>query len=178
MKKRVLSGIGLVGLILIVGAAIRAQDNAGKEPPRTPAAAISVNWNDIGGRLVAMAEDFPEDKYDYRPNDQVRTFASVLRHVAGSNFGLVNQLEGKKVGNGENDPSATEFKTKGQIVDFLKKSVDEGASVLKSQGDQAALKHLADWIGYTEHMGEHYGQLVVYYRNNGMVPPESRPKKK
>jgi len=29
-----------------------------------------------------------------------------------------------------------------------------------------------------EHAGEHYGQLVVYYRNNGMVPPESRPKKK
>jgi len=28
-----------------------------------------------------------------------------------------------------------------------------------------------------EHSGEHYGNLVVYYRNNGMVPPESRPKK-
>jgi hypothetical protein len=28
-----------------------------------------------------------------------------------------------------------------------------------------------------EHSGEHYGQLVVYYRVSGMVPPESRPKK-
>ena len=31
--------------------------------------------------------------------------------------------------------------------------------------------------GLIEHSGEHYGALVVYYRNNGMVPPESRPKK-
>jgi len=31
--------------------------------------------------------------------------------------------------------------------------------------------------GLIEHSGEHYGNLVVYYRTNGMVPPESRPKK-
>ena len=33
------------------------------------------------------------------------------------------------------------------------------------------------WIGTIEHAGEHYGQLVVYYRLNNMVPPASRPKK-
>jgi hypothetical protein len=38
-------------------------------------------------------------------------------------------------------------------------------------------KLLEDWIGYTEHMGEHYGLLVAYYRASGGVPPESRPKK-
>jgi hypothetical protein len=31
--------------------------------------------------------------------------------------------------------------------------------------------------GFIEHSGEHYGQLVVYYRVAGLVPPESRPKK-
>jgi hypothetical protein len=31
--------------------------------------------------------------------------------------------------------------------------------------------------GFIEHSGEHYGQLAVYYRVAGMVPPESRPKK-
>jgi hypothetical protein len=31
--------------------------------------------------------------------------------------------------------------------------------------------------GLIEHSGEHYGQLAVYYRVAGMVPPESRPKK-
>jgi hypothetical protein len=28
----------------------------------------------------------------------------------------------------------------------------------------------------TEHSGEHYGQLVGYYRANNMVPPASRPR--
>jgi hypothetical protein len=28
-----------------------------------------------------------------------------------------------------------------------------------------------------EHAAEHYGQLVVYYRANGLVPPESRKAK-
>jgi hypothetical protein len=37
-------------------------------------------------------------------------------------------------------------------------------------------KSLAPWLSVIEHSGEHYGQLVVYYRLNGTVPPESRPK--
>jgi len=37
---------------------------------------------------------------------------------------------------------------------------------------------VADYAyGFIEHMGEHYGQLAVYYRVAGLVPPESRPKK-
>ena len=39
------------------------------------------------------------------------------------------------------------------------------------------IKLLEYWDGYTEHMGEHYGLLVAYYRASGGVPPESRPKK-
>ena len=40
-------------------------------------------------------------------------------------------------------------------------------------------QHRVSEIAYDtiEHSGEHYGQLVVYYRINGLVPPESRPKK-
>jgi hypothetical protein len=31
--------------------------------------------------------------------------------------------------------------------------------------------------GFVEHSGEIYGQLTVYYRLSGLIPPESRPKK-
>ncbi len=65
----------------------------------------------------------------------------------------------------------------------------EGAALIKSKGvfwmsdlridpfanQQVRFSDLA-W-GFIEHSGEHYGQLVVYYRVAGMVPPESRPKK-
>ena len=168
----------LVTMILFGAAGIsRAQDSATKKT-KTPAAAVLEAWNDVGNRLITMAEDWPEDKYNFRPNPQVRTFADVLRHVAGSNFGLLNQVTGKKIGDGANDPSPETFKTKAQIVAFVKKSVEEGAATIKEQGDAGILKALDYWIGYVEHMGEHYGQLVQYYRDNGVVPPESRPKRR
>ncbi len=157
------------------GAAARAQD--GHQNAKTPSQALLANWNDIGNRLIAMAQDWPEDKYGYQPNKDVRTFQQVLLHVAGSNYDLVNHVSGTKMGDGRNDPAVSDYKTKEQTVAFLKKSVADGAAEIQKEGDTGVLQHLDYWTGYTEHMGEHYGQLVVYYRNNGVVPPESRPKK-
>ncbi len=170
-------------IILLVSLALsglagvaRAQEGA-QHKLRTPSEAALENWNDIGGRLVAMAQDWAEDKYTYRPNADVRTFQQVLLHVAGSNYGLLNGVSGKKMGDEKNDPAVADYKTKAATVAFLKKSVEDGAALIKSEGDAGVLKHLDLWIGYTEHMGEHYGLLVAYYRINGVVPPESRPKK-
>jgi len=70
----------------------------------------------------------------------------------------------------------------------VKKCVQDGADVIKAKGDkwlndsvndgEPHLVRISDLAyGLIEHSGEHYGQLVVYYRNNGLVPPESRPKK-
>ena len=86
------------------------------------------------------------------------------------------------------DPKRDDLKTKAQIVAFVKKCVQDGADVIKAKGDKGLnevvddggphLDRLYDLAyGLIEHSGEHYGQLVVYYRINGMVPPESRPKK-
>jgi hypothetical protein len=179
VKNRLFMLTVISALAVMIGAtAARAQDAAAaQKTPKSPSTAVLENWNDVGGRIVTMAEDWPEDKYNFRPNAQVRTFADVLRHIAGSNFGLLNQVTGKKIGDGANDPSPDTYKTKAQIVAFVKKSIEDGAATIKEQGDAGILKALDYWIGYTEHMGEHYGQLVQYYRDNNMVPPESRPKK-
>jgi hypothetical protein len=154
----------------------RAQD-APQKKVKTPSEAVLENWNDIGGRLVTMAQDWSEDKYTYKLNPDVRTFQQVLLHIAGSNYGLLNGVSGKKMGDEKNDPAVADYMTKAKTVEFLKKSVEDGAALIKSEGDAGILKHLDYWIGYTEHMGEHYGLLVAYYRANGIVPPESRPKK-
>ncbi len=178
MKKVWKAGVGMAAVLLaaMVWAPSAPAQGAGKSSPGPEKVALE-NWNDVGGRLVTMAEDWPADKYGYRPNDKVRTFGEVLLHLAGSNYGLLNQLKGTKVGNAANDPKGEAYKTKAQIVEYLKKSVADGAALIQQEGDAGVMKHLDAWMGYTEHMGEHYGQLVVYYRNNGVVPPESRPKK-
>jgi uncharacterized damage-inducible protein DinB len=154
-----------------------AQEEAQQKKPPTTSEAVLVNWEDVGNRLVKMAEDWPEDKYGYRPNADVRTFQQVLLHVAGSNYDLLNQVSGSKLGDNRNDPPVTEYKTKAQVVEFLKKSVADGSREIRKQSDAGVAKRLDYWIGYTEHMGEHYGLLVAYYRNNGVVPPASRPQK-
>jgi len=161
---------------LLLAPALRSQEGQAQKQ-RTPSQAVLESWNDVGNRLVTMAEDWSADKYTYRPNKDVRTFQEVLLHVAGSNYDLLNHATGTKVGDARNDPAVSDYKTKEQTVAFLKKSVTDGAAEIQKEGDAGVTKHLYYWMGYTEHMGEHYGLLVAYYRNNGIVPPESRPKK-
>jgi DinB family protein len=174
MKKHVLSVLTVLCLLLGALAIAKAQEASKKEPG--PAAVMLRQWNDVGKKLVAMAEDFPEDKYDYRPNDKVRTFAQQLLHAAASMYYATNSALGKPTDKIEENPSRDTYKTKAQVVAFVKKCVEDGAAAIQQGGDAGVVKHIDDWSGLIEHSGEHYGQLVVYYRNNGLVPPESRKK--
>src|SRR5438552_674561 len=72
---------GLAALFVVAG---RAQDSAASKAPPTPGQVYLRVWNDIGRKLIAMAEEFPEDKYDFKPTPEVRTFAEQLLHAAAS----------------------------------------------------------------------------------------------
>lgn len=169
-------------LFLAVPAALSAQEAPAKPPG--PAKEVLNSWNNIGGRLVAMAEDWPEEKYDYRPTPEVRTFAEQLLHVAGSSYLFIDSASGKEMG--PEDLSRDKFKTKAEIVAVLKKSVEDGAALIRAAGDEGMSKAMkfpfgggprsqyGFWMAQVEHAGEHYGNLVVYYRLNGVVPPASR----
>lgn len=179
----------LSALILLAPAAARAQSKAAPKPPLSPSAAVLDAWNDIGRRLIDMAEDFPEDKYDYKATPPQRTFAEVLLHVAASNYYFTNPATGKNEKIDEN-PSRSTYKTKADVVAFVKKSFADGAAAIKAKGDKGMNDLIVDPFsnqqtrisdfayGLAMHSSEHYGLLVAYYRLNGLVPPESRPKKK
>jgi uncharacterized damage-inducible protein DinB len=185
----------IAGLALAAGLAVMpalAQDAAKKNEPPKPAVGLSQavleQWNDIGRKLIAMAEDFPEDKYDFKPTAAQRSFAEQLLHAAGANYFFINIASGEKPP-AQEDPSRAKYKTKADVVAFVKKSFDDGAAVIKTKGDAGMAGMMVDpfenkqvrvfdWAyGFMEHSGEHYGQLVVYYRVVGLVPPESRAKK-
>ena len=189
MKNRI---AGVVLVAGIVAALVGAQDTMKKDAPPKPAVGPSQvlleNWNDMGRKLIAMAEDFPEDKYDFKPVPAQRSFAEQLLHAANANYFFINPAMGLKPPAGE-DPKREQYKTKAAVVEFVKKSFADGAAVIKQKGDQGMNDLIVDpfanqqvrvsdvaW-GFLEHAGEHYGQLVVYYRVAGLVPPESRPKK-
>ena len=54
------------------------------------------SWNEIGRKLIAMAEDFPEDKHDFKPTPAQRSFAEQLLHTAGSNDYFTDVANGRK----------------------------------------------------------------------------------
>lgn len=148
--------------------------------------AVVGQWNEIGRKLIAIAEDLPENKYEYKPNPRSRSFIQQLLHAAGSMYDFTDVAQAKQA-RYDNDPPRSEWVTKDDVVAFVSRCVKDGAHVLAAKGDSGLndavndgsphLVHLVD-LAYRviEHSGEHYGQLVVYYRINGMVPPESREK--
>ena len=189
MKNRI---AGVVLVAGIVAALAGAQDTMKKDAPPKPAVGPSQvlleNWNDIGRKLIAMAEDFPEDKYDFKPVPAQRSFAEQLLHAANTNYFFTNPVMGLKPP-AEEDPKREQYKTKAAVVEFVKKAFADGAAAIKRKGDKGMNDLIVDpfanqqmrvsdmaW-SLLEHSGEHYGQLVVYYRVSGLVPPESRPKK-
>jgi hypothetical protein len=82
----------LAGLALATGMAALpalAQEAAKKEPPKpapSPSQALLEQWNDIGRKLIVIAEDLPEDKYDYKPNPDSRTFVAQLQGCPGTSY--------------------------------------------------------------------------------------------
>lgn len=165
-----------------------AAKNTAVKPADPESKVVLDSWNEVGRKLIAMAEDFPEDKYDFKPNPTQRSFAEQLLHAAGANYFFIDPVMGKKLPAAE-DPKRDQFKTKADVVAFVKKSFADGAAAIKSKGDNGLNDTIVDpyahqqvrvidyAYGFIEHCGEHYGQLVVYYRVAGLVPPESRPKK-
>ena len=184
--------IPLLAIVLLAFAfSVHAQDAMKKDTVvKTADPELKVvldSWNEVGRKLITMAEDFPEDKYDFKPTPAQRSFAEQLLHAAGANYFFTNPVMGKKPPAAE-DPKRDQYKTKADIVAFVKKSVADGAAAIQSKGEKGLTTEVVYFpqqkarvldiaYGIIEHSGEHYGQLVVYYRLAGLVPPESRPKK-
>ena len=71
------------------------------KPADSPSKVLLDSWNEIGRKLIAMAEDFPEDKYDFKPTPAQRSFAEQLLHAAGANYFFTNQVVGKPMPEGD-----------------------------------------------------------------------------
>jgi uncharacterized damage-inducible protein DinB len=189
--KRISRTLVAITLLVIVETGLYSHSQTQNQPPspaRSRADETLEMWNAIGNKLIAMAQDFPEDKYDFKVQKDERTFALNLLHAAALDFVLIRRISGSNVGPdfGEGDnPTRDAFKTKADVVKFVQEAVADGAQVIQQQGDAGLDKtskffgnrlahNSAIWTFAIEHSAEHYGQLVVYYRANNMVPPDSR----
>src|SRR5579863_1043960 len=146
LRKRMRKSPFLAAALLAATLALpaHAQDAMKKDAPVKPADSPSKvvldSWNDVGRKLIAMAEDFPEDKYDFKPTPAERSFAEQLLHAAASMYYFTDPAQGQKP-RYPDDPKRDGLHSKAEIVAFVKKCVEDGAAAIKSKGD----KGMAEW---------------------------------
>lgn len=186
MRKRLLCAL-LVAFVLGRGF-LRAQSASAPDlkPATTTSGSAQVTGpvleriQNLEEKMVAIAEDFPDDLYNtYRPkgNQDVRTAAEILLHVAGVNrrMGFVlstKQQKGALFAAGRVPTSLTlPYVSKQDTVTRVKESFE---AVRRAIQDNPDPENLEGWIYVIAHSSEHFGNLVTYYRENGLTPPTSR----
>lgn len=134
--------------------------------------------------VLKSADKMPEDKFGFRPSDDVRTYGQVLAHIADAQYTLCGMVrEGKPVRKGI-EKSAT---TKADIVKALNEAFAYCDAAYDGLTDSSSAA-MVSWFGQPRtkltvldfnitHTYEHYGNLVTYMRINHIVPPSSEPKK-
>jgi uncharacterized damage-inducible protein DinB len=130
--------------------------------------------------LVRAAEKMPEDKYSFRPTEEVRTFGQIVGHVADSQYLFCSIVMGETTPEPHVEKTKT---TKAELVAALKESfaycdrafngmtdAAGGTSAKMFGADMAKLSLLNVNMMHTM---EHYGNLVTYMRLQHIVPPTS-----
>jgi len=141
-----------------------------------PAQQLQRSFASVHAKILEMAKDIPEDKYAWRPKPGVRSFGEVFTHIMkGPEYAAQAAKDPKAKWE---DEDYKQYPNKAAIVAGLEKAINEANAALKAQPESRLAETLQPWLSVIEHSGEHYGQLVAYYRVNGLVPPSSRPKPK
>jgi hypothetical protein len=188
--------------LLAVGGTLTAQEQ--KQPTaaelsknETPGKAFTRFFGYQEYQFRSAAEAMPEEKWNYRPapglfkNEkpqfgpaEERTFAEQVKHVACANFSFAALLDGTYPPENCDKGGPNPAKTRVELLNYLR---DSFAALKKSLG-AITEKNMYDPIERPApntrlglgviciwHVADHYGQVVIYLRENGIVPPASRP---
>ena len=146
--------------------------------------------NDAEHAVVPLVEAMPEDKFSFAPTNGefhgVRTFENMVKHVAASNYGMAAAiLHERPPVKLESDADLEAIKGKAEIVKFLQGSFDflhkallsineqNETELIRSPDSDKPLARLEVAHRAINHCLNHYGQLVVYLRASGNLPPGS-----
>src|SRR6202044_4167285 len=143
MKRTPFLAIVLLAWAFLAHAQDAMKKDAAVKPADPEVKVVLDSWNEIGRKLIAMAEDFPDDKYDFKPTPAQRSFAEQLLHAANANYFFTDPAMGKPMPK-EEDPKRSDFKTKADIVAFVKKAFADGADAIKAKGDKGMSDLLVD----------------------------------
>lgn len=143
---------------------------------------------------IALANQMPEDKYDFRPSkdDTVRSFGEQLKHLIYNNNHQADNLLMAKTFDGpeliKGMEAYEEIKmTKAEIIEKLSKSFDKLIARFDNMTDAdfdtqftlpfiktpKSLRVMAMFV--RDHITHHRAEIIVYLRMNGIEPTFYRP---
>ena len=140
------------------------------------------DWIDMKETLVKLANAMPEDKFAFKTTPAQRDFGQQVLHIAGGNVINLNFLRGKAMPPAINRNA----KAKAEIIKAMIDSFDYGEALIKEQTPESMFEVVQtnQFLGPSSrarviyfligHSWDIYGQMVVYLRLNGGVPPASQ----
>ena len=135
---------------------------------------LAGRWEQASRKVTELADEFPANQFESRPLAGIRTFGEVLRHIAFWNQYVADSLRGKETNDTTNELPLAGYSTKSSILEELRRGLADVAAALREHEAALDLKAAELVMTFIEHTSEHYGQLVVYGRLKGIVPPASR----
>jgi uncharacterized damage-inducible protein DinB len=177
----------LIFVLATAAFAVGQQTNTSNTPPQAAAPQKDpvsdfnkVAFNHVKGWLLNSAEKMPEQNFNFKPVDTVRSFGQILGHVADANYMFCSNVSGTP------NPQLNIEKTKTSKAELIAALNDAFAYCSKTYdtmtdatGVQPAKFHGRDMAKFNiltanvMHMVEHYGNLVTYMRMKNIVPPSS-----
>jgi len=149
---------------------------------QTPAPSITKEMAALFQRasndILDVAEAMPAEKYGYKPAAEMSTFSDQLVHVAGIVQRFVDTSKGMKTEAAHHGAMG-----KPEVIALLKKTFQSGQDSVAQLSDAQLLETVkfpfgdrmvtryTYWQGPLYQIRNHHGQLVVYLRMNGIVPP-------
>jgi uncharacterized damage-inducible protein DinB len=178
----------LIVLLTAISAAVPMKALA--QAPTIPGELLK-DWQAQKETMMKIADAMPAEKFGYKSTPAQRSYAEQILHVAGANVELLGMLKAKTTPPFEVSPRdmatfGLKMTDKAAVLKALSDSYDYGEAVMKELGPAAMTEVVQGppWIGqatrakmvwYTMgHSQDIYGQMAVYLRLNGVVPPASR----
>ena len=174
----------VVFLAAVPGSAQTSDGGFGEVASPSMAAVVKSMHVIIRRNLAEAADSMPADEYGFKPTPEVRSFGQLIGHVANANFYFCSQAKGEAPPSKENFESVTD---KAALVKGLKDSLSYCDAIYNDTSD-ANFNQIVKVAGPNggaqggrgsvlmfnmTHNNEHYGNVIVYMRLKGHVPPST-----
>ena len=175
MRQR-LSGCAMVLVVSAASATHPAAQSANLN------AELLKDWTDQKTMMMKIADAMPEEKFSYKSTPAQRDYGQQILHIAGGNVMYLRFFGGKATAPAINRTAAG----KAEILKALADSFDYGTALIREQTDQTMMQTVQTnpYLGPSSrarviyfllgHTWDIYGQMAVYLRLNGIVPPASQ----